>query len=29
MQAWKSWIKTVYYVRSMTLDIKECASCSG
>ncbi len=29
MQAWKSGIKTVYYVRSMTLDVKECASCSG
>lgn len=29
MQAWKSGLKTVYYVRSMTLDVKECASCSG
>lgn len=29
MQAWKWGIKTVYYVRSMTLDVKECASCSG
>lgn len=28
MQAWKSWLKTVYYVRSMTLDVKECVSCS-
>ena len=28
MQAWKWGIKTVYYVRSMTLDVKECASCS-
>lgn len=28
MQAWKSGLKTVYYVRSMTLDVKECASCS-
>ncbi len=29
MQAWKSGLKTVYYVRSMTLDVKECSSCSG
>lgn len=29
MQAWKSGLKTVYYVRSMTLDVKECTSCSG
>jgi len=25
----KQWIKTVYYVRSMSLEIKECSSCSG
>jgi ribonucleoside-diphosphate reductase alpha chain len=29
MQAWQAGIKTVYYVRSMTLDVKECVSCSG
>jgi len=22
-------IKTIYYVRSMSLDVKECSSCSG
>jgi hypothetical protein len=29
MKAHKQWIKTVYYVRSMSLDVKECVSCSG
>jgi len=29
MKAHKQGIKTVYYVRSMTLDVKECVSCSG
>lgn len=29
MKAHKSWIKTVYYVRSMSLDVKNCESCSG
>jgi len=29
IKAWKQKIKTVYYVRSMTLDVKECVSCSG
>jgi len=28
-QAWKQGIKTIYYVRSMSLDVKECSSCSG
>lgn len=28
IQARQEGIKTVYYVRSMTLDPKECASCS-
>lgn len=28
IKAWESWIKTVYYVRSMSLDVKECVSCS-
>lgn len=27
-KAWRSWIKTVYYVRSQSLEIKECVSCS-
>lgn len=29
IKAWKQGIKTVYYVRSMSLDVKECVSCSG
>ncbi len=29
LKAWKQWIKTIYYVRSMSLDVKECTSCSG
>lgn len=28
MKAHKQWIKTVYYVRSMSLDVKSCESCS-
>ena len=24
----KAWIKTIYYVRSMSLDVSECVSCS-
>jgi len=28
MRAHSKWIKTVYYVRSMSLEIKECDSCS-
>jgi ribonucleoside-diphosphate reductase alpha chain len=29
LKAWKQKIKTVYYVRSMSLEVKECVSCSG
>ncbi len=29
IKAWKQWIKTIYYVRSMSLEVKECESCSG
>jgi len=29
MKSWKQWIKTVYYVRSQSLEIEECSSCSG
>ncbi len=29
MIAHKKWIKTVYYVRSMSLEVKTCESCSG
>lgn len=29
LQGRKQGLKTVYYVRSMTLDVKECVSCSG
>ena len=28
-QARNQGIKTIYYVRSMSLDVKECISCSG
>jgi ribonucleoside-diphosphate reductase alpha chain len=28
MKAHKAGIKTVYYVRSMSLDVKDCDSCS-
>ncbi len=29
IKAHKQWIKTVYYVRSMSLEVNECVSCSG
>jgi len=29
MKAWESKIKTIYYVRSMSLEVKTCESCSG
>lgn len=29
IQAREQGIKTIYYVRSMSLDVKECSSCSG
>ena len=29
IQARQQGIKTIYYVRSMSLDVKECVSCSG
>lgn len=29
IKAHKQWIKTVYYVRSMSLEVSECVSCSG
>lgn len=28
IKAHKQWIKTIYYVRSMSLEVKECVSCS-
>ena len=28
LRAWNSWIKTVYYVRSMSLEVDSCESCS-
>jgi ribonucleoside-diphosphate reductase alpha chain len=28
MRSWEKGIKTVYYVRSMSLETKECLSCS-
>lgn len=29
IKAHKQWIKTIYYVRSMSLEVNECISCSG
>lgn len=29
IQAWESGVKTIYYVRSQSLDIEECDSCSA
>jgi ribonucleoside-diphosphate reductase alpha chain len=29
LKAWKQGIKTVYYVRSMSLEVENCESCSG
>lgn len=31
IQAWKAWLKTIYYVRSQSLEVdkEDCASCSG
>lgn len=29
VKAWKQGIKTVYYVRSMSLEVESCESCSG
>ena len=28
-QAWGQGIKTVYYVRSMSLEVEKCESCAG
>jgi ribonucleoside-diphosphate reductase alpha chain len=28
LKSWEQGIKTVYYVRSMSLDVKDCVSCS-
>lgn len=29
IKTWEAKIKTIYYVRSMSLEVKECMSCSG
>ena len=29
LQAWSSGCKTIYYTRSMSMDVEDCASCSG
>jgi ribonucleoside-diphosphate reductase alpha chain len=29
IRTWEADIKTIYYVRSMSLEVKECVSCSG
>jgi ribonucleoside-diphosphate reductase alpha chain len=28
MKGWKQWLKTVYYVRSQSLEVDDCTSCS-
>ena len=28
VKAWQKWIKTVYYVRSMSLEVEKCESCT-
>ena len=28
VKAWENWIKTVYYVRSMSLEVEKCESCA-
>ena len=29
LDGWKKWLKTVYYVRSMSLEVEKCESCAG
>jgi len=29
VNGWKQWLKTVYYVRSMSLEVEKCESCAG
>jgi len=29
IDGWKKWLKTVYYVRSMSLEVEKCESCTG
>ena len=29
VKAWQKWIKTIYYVRSMSLEVEKCESCTG
>lgn len=29
IEAWKSGVKTLYYVRSQSLEVEECESCSA
>ena len=29
VKAWQKGIKTVYYVRSMSLEVEKCESCAG
>jgi ribonucleoside-diphosphate reductase alpha chain len=28
IKSWKQWLKTVYYVRSMSLEVEKCESCA-
>ena len=29
LEAWRSGVKTIYYVRSKSLEVEECESCSS
>ena len=29
LEAWRDGVKTVYYVRSKSLEVEECESCSS
>ena len=29
LQAWEQGVKTIYYVRSRSLEVEECESCSS
>jgi len=29
LEAWRSGVKTIYYIRSKALEVEECESCSS
>lgn len=29
LEAWKCGVKTIYYIRSKSLEVEECESCSS